>query len=78
MSKSSIGTWRSVTPSIHICVLQPHGVSIGLIAGEQQAALIDCGSTPEQGAVLLERARDLVGVPVSHVVIMTTGSAWPE
>ena len=69
MSKSSIGTWRSVTPSIHICVLQPYGVSIGLIAGEQQAALIDCGSTPEQGAVLLERARNLVGIPVSHVVI---------
>ena len=46
MSKSSIGTWRSVTPSIHICVLQPYGVSIGLIAGEQQSALIDCGSTP--------------------------------
>ena len=69
MSKSSIGTWRSVTPSIHICVLQPYGVSIGLVTGEQQAALIDCGSTPEQGAVLLKRARDLVGVPVSRVVV---------
>jgi len=44
-------------------------VSVGLVAGEQRAALIDCGSTPEQGAVLLERARDLGGIPVSHVVI---------
>ena len=69
MSKSSIGTWRSVPPSIHLCVLHPYGVSIGLVAGEQQAALIDCGSTPEQGAVLLKRARDLVEVPVSRVVV---------
>ena len=69
MSKSSIGTWQSVSPAIHLCVLQPHGVSIGLVAGEQRAALIDCGSTPEQGAALLERARDLVGMPVSHVVV---------
>jgi beta-lactamase domain protein len=44
-------------------------VSVGLVAGEQRAALIDCGSTPEQGAALLERARDLVEVPVSHVVV---------
>mgnify|MGYP001691055936 CR=1 FL=1 len=58
-----------MTPSIHLCVLHPYGVTIGLVAGEQQAALIDCGSTPEQGAVLLERARDLVGVPVSRVVV---------
>ena len=69
MSKSSIGAWRSVSPAIHLCVLQPHGVSVGLVAGEQRAALIDCGSTPEQGATLLERARDLVEVPVSHVVV---------
>ena len=69
MSKSSIGAWRSVSPAVHLCVLQPHGVSVGLVAGEQRAALIDCGSTPEQGATLLERARDLVEVPVSHVVV---------
>ena len=69
MSKSSIGAWRSVSPAVHLCVLQPHGVSVGLVAGEQRAALIDCGSTPGQGAALLERARSLTGVPVSHVVV---------
>ena len=69
MSKSSIGAWRSVSPAIHLCVLQPHGVSVGLVAGEQRAALIDCGSTPGQGAALLERARGLVEVPISHVVV---------
>ena len=69
MTNSSIGAWRSVSPAIHLCVLQPHGVSVGLVAGEQRAALIDCGSTPEQGTALLERARSLVGVPVNHVVV---------
>ncbi len=69
MNKSSIGAWQSVSPAIHLCVLQPHGVSVGLVAGEQRAALIDCGSTPEQGAALLEQARGLAGVPVSHVVV---------
>jgi len=69
MSKSSIGAWRSVSPAVHLCVLQPHGVSVGLVAGEQRAALIDCGSTPGQGAALLERARGFAGVPVSHVVV---------
>ena len=58
-----------MSPAVHLCVLQPHGVSVGLVAGEQRAALIDCGSTPDQGAALLERARGLVGVPVSHVVV---------
>ena len=69
MTNSSIGAWRSVSPAIHLCVLQPHGVSVGLVAGEQRAALIACGYTPEQGTALLERARSLVGVPVNHVVV---------
>ena len=69
MSKSSIGAWCPVSPAIRLCVLQPHGVTAGLVVGEQRAALIDCGSTPEQGAALLEHARGLAGVPVSHVVV---------
>ena len=69
MSKSSIGPWRSVSPSVHLCVLQPHGVSVGLVVGEQRAALIDCGSTPTQGKALLEQARGLARAPVTHVVV---------
>jgi beta-lactamase domain protein len=44
-------------------------VTVGLVSGEERAALIDCGSTPAQGMALLEQARDLAGTPVTHVVV---------
>ena len=69
MRKASIGPWQSVSPSVHISVLQPYGVTAGLVAGQERAALVDCGSTPQQGAELLEQARDFISVPVTHAVI---------
>ncbi|BCR80908.1 MBL fold metallo-hydrolase [Arachnia rubra] len=69
MRKASIGPWQSVSPSVHISVLQPYGVTAGLVAGQERAALVDCGSTPQQGAELLKQARDFISVPVTHAVI---------
>jgi metallo-beta-lactamase domain protein len=69
MTKYSMGGWEDITPHVSVTSLQPHGVTVGLVSGEQQAVLIDAGSSPEQGGELLEQARALSPVPVTHVVV---------
>lgn len=49
--------------------IEPERANVGLIAGENEAMLIDTGSCPEQGAAILASANAFLNVPVSHVVI---------
>lgn len=69
MTSTSIGEWRELAPGIHCVTCEPEHVNVGLVVGADAAMLVDAGSTPEQGAALLESARQIAGVPVTHVVI---------
>ncbi len=62
-------TWTPVTDRVYVTTLEPHRVNVGLIVGDDAAALIDCGNTPEQGAELLASAQALAGGPVTHVIL---------
>ncbi len=61
--------WLTVRDRVLSTRCEPHGVTVGLVVGDEGAALIDTGSTPQQGADLLASAAKAAGVPVSHVVI---------
>lgn len=62
-------TWTPVTARVHVAAVEPHRVNVGLVVGDDSALLVDSGNTPEQGAALLASARELAGVPVTHVVL---------
>lgn len=62
-------TWTPVTDRVFVTTVEPHRVNVGLIVGDNAAALVDSGNSPEQGAELLAAATDRAGVPVTHVVV---------
>ncbi|MDO5065809.1 MAG: MBL fold metallo-hydrolase [Propionibacteriaceae bacterium] len=69
MAEFTIGDWRRVTPRVLVSRCEPHGVTVGLVVGDERAVLIDAGSSPAQGEALLASARAEAGVEVSHVVV---------
>ena len=69
MTSTSIGPWRELAPGIHVVTCEPEHVNVGLVVGADAAMLVDAGSTPDQGAALLEAAQEISPVPVTHVVI---------
>ncbi len=62
-------SWTPVTERVYVTAVEPHRVNVGMIAGEAAALLVDTGNIPEQGADLLVSARELAGVPVTHVAL---------
>lgn len=67
----SEGTWQPLADGVFRLVAEPDTVTIGLIVGTEQALLVDCGSTPAQGARLRAAVaavtdRPLLGVVVTH------------
>lgn len=54
---------------IYRLVAEPDSVTIGLIVGSESALLIDCGSTPEQGARLRQSVANVTDKPLRGVVI---------
>lgn len=65
------GEWLPVAAGVWRLVAEPDAVTIGLIAGENGAVLVDTGSTPAQGRALADRVaevtdRPLVGVVITH------------
>lgn len=68
MSDSSY-VWRQLSPRTYLTTVDPHGVNVGLVVGDESAALIDAGNDADQGAALLSSAWKKAGVPVVHVVI---------
>ncbi|HMR48602.1 MAG TPA: MBL fold metallo-hydrolase [Arachnia sp.] len=65
----SAHAWRQLTPRTWITTVEPHGVNVALVIGDDSAALIDAGNDAAQGSALLASARQLSAVPVEHVVI---------
>lgn len=65
----SAHVWRQLSPRVFVTTVDPHGVNVGLVVGDESAALIDAGNDADQGASLLASAWQQAGVPVLHVVI---------
>ncbi len=65
----SLGHWTSIAAHTAVAVCQPHQVNVGLVMGTERAALIDTGSSPQQGRDLLAAAEDFAQVPVTHAII---------
>lgn len=62
-------TWTPVTERVLTTRLEPFRVNSTLVIGDSAALLVDCGNSPEQGALLLAAARERAGVEVTHVVL---------
>lgn len=58
-----------VAPRVWRAVAEPAAVTIGLVAGDREALVVDTGSTPEQGAQIRRAAERVAGVPVGAVVV---------
>lgn len=66
----SLGQFETVTDRVHKAVADPDAVNIGLVVGSTGALVVDTGSSPAQGAAILEAARRTAGdVPVVAVVV---------
>lgn len=62
---------------VHLSVVEPDTLNVGLVVGTRGAVLIDTGSTPDQGAELRRLAEQRAGVPViGAVVTHAHGDHW--
>ncbi|MDO5681885.1 MAG: MBL fold metallo-hydrolase [Propionibacteriaceae bacterium] len=66
---ASEGSWEPIVDGIYRLVAEPDAVTIGLIVGSESALLVDCGSTPDQGARLRESVASVTDKPLLGVVI---------
>ncbi|OYO18780.1 MBL fold metallo-hydrolase [Enemella evansiae] len=65
----SEGEWQPVANGVWRLVAEPDAVTIGLIAGETGAVLVDTGSTPAQGRALAAKVAEVTDKPLVGVVI---------
>ncbi|MFX4272764.1 MBL fold metallo-hydrolase [Propionibacteriaceae bacterium Y1685] len=73
-TEPTLGEWREIRPRVWIAQAEPAAVTIGVVAGETGALVVDCGSTPSQGADIRAAAEELAGVPVIAAVV--THAHW--
>ncbi len=69
MREFSRGEWRALRDGVFVARMEPAGVNAGLVVGDHDVLLIDAGSSPAQGADLAASAAQVVGRPVTTVVI---------
>lgn len=68
--KFELTPFSPIAAGVYTAVAEPASVTIGLVVGERAAMLIDTGSSPSQGAAILEGARTVAGdIPITHAVI---------
>ncbi|MFT4108347.1 MBL fold metallo-hydrolase [Propionicimonas sp.] len=65
----SVGEFLPVAEGVLVAVAEPAAVNIGLVVGPSGCLVIDTGSSPEQGALIRERAEQAAGVPVLAAVV---------
>lgn len=65
---SAPAEWIRLARGVWVGVVEPETVNVGLVAGRDGALLIDCGSSPAQGAALRSSAEAHAGVPLRAVV----------
>ncbi len=66
---SAPGPWTEVTAGVWTAVAEPESVNIGLVVGRDACLLIDCGSSPEQGASIRNAISSVTAVPLTTVVV---------
>lgn len=69
MSAFSLGEFRPVAEGIYRAIAEPAGVNIGLVVGDDEALVIDTGSSPEQGAEIRRAAERIAERPVGAAVV---------
>ncbi|HEX2857975.1 MAG TPA: MBL fold metallo-hydrolase [Propionibacteriaceae bacterium] len=69
MRHFSRSPWRQLREGVYVATLEPTGVTVGLVAGTDAVLLVDTGSSPAQGADVAASAHELLGRPVTHVVV---------
>lgn len=65
----TLSEFTTIGDRIWRAIAEPEAVTIGLVAGDSGALLIDTGSHPDQGAAIRAAAEQVAGVPVTHVVV---------
>ncbi len=66
---SAPAQWTELAAGVWIATVEPESVTVGLVAGRDAALLIDCGSSPAQGAAVRKSAGETAGVPLLGVVV---------
>ena len=66
---AELGALRPVAARVWRAVAEPESVTIGVIAGDDGALVVDTGSTPAQGAAIRRAAEAAAGVPVVAVAV---------
>jgi glyoxylase-like metal-dependent hydrolase (beta-lactamase superfamily II) len=66
---ASIGPFRAVADRVWAAVAEPAGVTVGLVAGDTGALLVDAGSSPAHGAAIRRAAEQVAGVPLVAVAV---------
>jgi glyoxylase-like metal-dependent hydrolase (beta-lactamase superfamily II) len=61
--------WEQLTDGVHRCRLPFCDVTVGLVMGRGAALLVDTGTTLVEAAAIDADVRQIVGHPVTHVVL---------
>ncbi|MGI8457233.1 MAG: MBL fold metallo-hydrolase [Propionibacteriaceae bacterium] len=61
--------WAELSTGVWMTTVEPDTVNVGLVAGSRGCLLVDCGSSPEQGAALAAAATAVTDRPLLAVVL---------
>ena len=63
------GAWTQVADGVWMAVVEPEAVNIGLVVGSDGCLLVDCGSSPAQGALIRQSIASVTVLPLVAVVV---------
>jgi glyoxylase-like metal-dependent hydrolase (beta-lactamase superfamily II) len=66
---SAPGPWTEVATGVWTAVAEPDSVNIGLVVGGDACLLVDCGSSPQQGALIRNAISAVTALPLTAVVV---------
>lgn len=61
--------WESLASGVYRCRLPFLDVTVGLVSGDEETLLIDCGTTLSESAAIAADVRELTGSAVSRLVM---------
>lgn len=66
---SAPGPWTEVADGVWLTVAEPEAVNVGLVVGRDGCLLVDCGSSPAQGALIRQSIASVTELPLVGVVV---------
>lgn len=69
MPEFSLSPFEPLADRVWRAVAEPETVTVGLVAGDEGALVVDTGSSPAQGAAIRAAAQAVAGVPIVAVVV---------